>query len=78
MTPTTRAGRPLTDAELRRRAVEPAKDHPWRPVKLPTTPGGGTSIFRRDSALVERLNRGPFPQPSEVEMGIQWKLGPKG
>lgn len=68
----------MTDAELRRRAVEPAKDHPWRPVKLPTTPGGGTSLYRPGSALVARLNRGPGPVASEVEMGIQFKRGPKG
>ena len=63
----------MTDAELRRRAVEPAKDHPWRPVKFPTTPGEGRSLYRPGSALVDRLNRGPGPVASPVEMGIAFK-----
>lgn len=67
----------MTDAELRRRENKPADDHPWAKRRLPTTPGGGTSLCRRGSALVERLNRGPGPVASPVEMGIQWKVGPK-
>ena len=75
MTPTSRAGRPLTDAELRRRENKPADTHPWAKRVMPTTPGDGRSLYRRDSALVARLNRGPFPvaSPCEIEGGIQFK-----
>ena len=74
MTPRSRAGRPLTEAEIRQRTAAGRKSHAAA-VEPQTRPGAQDGqvrpMFRSGSALVARLNARPlvmqpYPQPVQT------------
>lgn len=74
MTPRSRAGRPLTEAEIRQRTEAGRKAHAAA-TEQPTRPGANDGqvrpMYRPGSALVARLNgrplvMQPYPQPVQT------------